>query len=182
MATRRRRSETKHALAVSAADLRLLDFRAVKVHCERFLPPEDAPKGRYDSSVKSRIGISEASKDAPAEVYVTVFVDLNGYQLKEDKDGAKVKGPKSFSISVETEFRYKTVNGKKLISADDITPEIHRDLLCQTYPITMTRIRSYAVDMGFRGVRPELGFDVGMAKFVADPPLTTSSKAATETA
>lgn len=158
MAKSQRKHTPQKPLKLAWTDFRLVDFRIVSTKCERLLPPDEAAKGTYKTSFNARIGIpgTDAEKKR-GDLYLLVSVKLEGSKVTIEKEVRKV-GPQSFTVDVSAEA-WCTGTGKSVSEEDDLPDELVHGLVAQVYPLLMSRVRAYVADMGYRAVRPELGYN-----------------------
>ena len=165
MATRRKQQPPKRQLALSLADVRLMDLRTTSMRCVRLMPPEKAPKGSYATKVTAELGIpGMTTHPTKGNVLLLVHMTVTGNKRLSD-DEPKATGPKTFEIQLDAEALFQTTT--KIPVDKEISQEIVHGMLAQVYPLLIARVRVYSVDMGFRGIRPDLGFDMIEAD---DPP------------
>lgn len=162
MAKRQRKQTPQGPAKLTLADFRLVDFRTVAMKCERLIAPDEASKGTYRSTVNAKIGVPKKQGDKNrGDLYIVLSLNLQGNKVTIAKDEKKI-GDKSFSIEVKAEAWCRAT--KKEVSEDTVPTSVLNGLIAQVYPLLMTRARAYAADMGYRGVRPGLGYDMDKAK------------------
>lgn len=158
MAKQSRKSE-KHALTVSAADLTLRDVRVLKIQCERFNAPEQAPRGKYNVSSTVRIHLTPPASDAdPRGLRVIFSMAFVGLPLAAGEQHGDKANP-SFRVDLQSEGLFTFKSGL-VVKEDDISDDVVGVLVAQLHPVMMNQARGLVADMGFRGVRPRLGFDL----------------------
>lgn len=122
------------------------------------MPPNVALKGTYSTRLTGSVGIPD--EDEPQDrmmILAGVQISANALTTKEE---VQKLGPKSFEIDIQAEALFKSEKGIA-ITRSGITNDLARALSAQVFPLVMNHVRTYAADMGFRGVRPELGVALG---------------------
>ena len=154
-----RKKKSKASALTAPVSLQLADFRTVFTQFERFLRPDEAPKGTFDTDSGATIQIvsSKAGERVPSQrVLLNVLMNLEGYRLVGDGQDQK-RDQRSFSIKVVCEAAYVVVAGRldETVGPEQLDIEA---LLREVNPLVVSKIRDYASDLGFRAVRPRLGF------------------------
>lgn len=156
----RQKSASRKAPTLKSAPyiLRLLDFRTIALHCERFCAPEDAPKGRLESEGRVQIEVSaieERDGKSFQSVIVTLTVKTVGVRAQLN-NREKVDSDRSFVIDLRAEGMF-SVKGGTIGSKDDISADRMKEMIAQCYPLAISRVRDAVNDLGFRNARPTLG-------------------------
>jgi hypothetical protein len=132
--------------------------------CERLISPDEATRGTYKSTVNARVGVPKKPGDGDrGDLYIVLSLYLQGNKVTIAKDERKI-GDKSFTVELKAEA-WCRAPGKE-VSEETVPASILNALISQAYPLLMSRARAYIADMGYRGVRPGLGYDMTKAREV----------------
>lgn len=159
MAAQRKKPSKVGALKRSEPRLQLLDFRTVSAQVDRLLRPDEAPRGNFDSEVGVTAEITQRGEDKkPSQlVMLSIAMNLYGFRLKSE-GGKDVRDGQSFSIKTVCEAVFGVMEGAFDPGAGPEQLDMQR-LLFEAHPLVLYKIREYASDMGFRGVRPRMGMN-----------------------
>ncbi|HJW57055.1 MAG TPA: hypothetical protein VJ577_17460 [Burkholderiaceae bacterium] len=165
MATNRKQSKTSKASALNSTDFELIlkDFRLVNLKCERYLTPEEAPKGSFSLEANSefvKIPKAESENSPPLPVVITYNLTLIGTKVSQAKGPKKPKekkNEKSFSIDLSVEGFFE-LSGKDHLTEQDLSNyKCMTAAIQQLHLLGVDRIRTIAAELGYKGVRPSLG-------------------------
>ncbi|SIR43138.1 hypothetical protein SAMN05880566_112186 [Janthinobacterium sp. TND4EL3] len=136
-----------HQLVLKSVDL-------IKVSAERIINSADAAKGVYALSQQCRHILTSSNPENPKGTF-QYLMTLEGF-VKETKSSKKHE-KKSFSIYIELEASFDIEGGPiddvKLFNS--LTPH----LVAQVHAVGTARITTMAADLGYPGVRPDLGIE-----------------------
>ena len=104
------------------------------------------------------MGSPEPEQGELGDLFLTLGGKLEGTKVENE---VSKEGPKSFSIDAVCEGWFKGPDG--VVKEAQVSPQLSKDIVSLVTPLMVTRLRAYATDMGFRGVRPSLGFNTANA-------------------
>lgn len=129
----------------------LTDFRVVRLLAERFLPNEAAAKGIYQ--ISTDIGpINAPGSGEPPVGMVNYTVKLAGFK-KADTEASGDE--KSFLVEIELEGKFNVYECPVCTPAD--IERMLPPIIQQLHVIAIDKMRGAVSDLGYHGVRPNLG-------------------------
>ena len=120
--------------------------------------PDEISMGYYRVSGNSTFVFPEVKKGEKGPVRVSYSISFGGNQVKVDENKKNIPGPKSFAINMQTEVTYSLLK-QDGVTEEQVSHALIRELIAQIHPVLMDRARGLVSDMGFRGLRPTLGYD-----------------------
>jgi hypothetical protein len=151
MAAKRKTPRDSPLEGANSFGFQLEDLRILSIRCQRFVSPENAPKGTF--SARSSIQIPNKMKRDAKTLTVIYEASTVGKKSAEDKSGRLAK---CFEITIRAEAHFKVLSHKGLGDIA-ISDRDARYFISTVQPLMIDRTRQIASEMGYRSVRPPLG-------------------------